>query len=69
MPLIPYLLGFESLWAGLACGGLGLLITGALAAKFTRKAPWWSSLRLLALGGAAIAVTYLVGSVVGVVVT
>ena len=69
VPLIPYLLGFESLWAGLACGGLGLLITGALAAKFTRKAPWWSSLRLLALGGAAIAVTYLVGSVVGVVVT
>lgn len=69
VPLIPYLLGFESLWAGLACGGLGLLITGALAAKFTRKAPWWSSLRLLALGGVAIAATYLVGSVVGVMVT
>ena len=69
VPLIPYLLGFESLWAGLACGALGLLITGALAAKFTRKAPWWSSLRLLALGGAAIAITYLVGSVVGVMVT
>lgn len=69
IPLIPYLLGFESLWAGLACGALGLLITGALAAKFTRKAPWWSSLRLLGLGGAAIAATYLVGSVVGVAVT
>ena len=69
VPLIPYLLGFESLWAGLACGGLGLLITGALAAKFTRKAPWWSALRLLSLGGAAIAVTYLVGAVVGVAVT
>lgn len=69
VPLIPYLLGFGSLWAGLACGALGLLITGALAAKFTRKAPWWSSLRLLALGGTAIAVTYLVGSVVGVMVT
>jgi VIT1/CCC1 family predicted Fe2+/Mn2+ transporter len=69
VPLIPYLLGFESLWAGLSCGALGLLITGALAAKFTRKAPWWSSLRLLGLGGAAIAATYLVGSVVGVVVT
>jgi vacuolar iron transporter family protein len=69
VPLIPYLLGFESLWAGLACGALGLLIAGALAAKFTRKAPWWSSLRLLALGGVAIAATYLVGSVVGVMVT
>ena len=28
IPLIPYLLGFESLWAGLACGGVGLLIAG-----------------------------------------
>lgn len=69
VPLIPYLVGFESLWAGLLCGGLGLLVTGALAAKFTRKHPWWSALRLLSLGGAAIAVTYLVGSVVGVAVT
>lgn len=69
VPLVPYLLGFASLWAGLACGGLGLLITGGLAAKFTRKPPWWSALRLLSLGGVAIAITYLVGSVVGVAVT
>lgn len=69
VPLIPYLLGFESLWAGLSCGALGLLIAGALAARFTRKPPWFSSLRLLALGGVAIAATYLVGSVVGVAIT
>ena len=69
VPLIPYLLGFASLWAGLACGGLGLVITGTLAAKFTRRPPWWSALRLLCLGGAAIAATYLVGSLVGVAVT
>ena len=25
VPLIPYLLGFESLWAGLICGGVGLI--------------------------------------------
>ncbi|MGU3649864.1 VIT1/CCC1 transporter family protein [Mycolicibacterium sp. A43C] len=68
VPLIPYLLGFASLWAGLACGGLGLVITGALASKFTRTPPLFSSLRLLLLGGAAIAATYLVGSVVGVAV-
>ena len=35
VPLIPYLLGFESLWAGIACGGVGLAIAGGLAAKFT----------------------------------
>ena len=69
VPLIPYLLGFASLWAGLACGGLGLAITGALASKFTRTPPLFSSLRLLLLGGAAIAATYLVGSVVGVAVS
>ncbi|MEH3129387.1 MAG: VIT1/CCC1 transporter family protein [Mycolicibacterium neoaurum] len=69
VPLIPYLLGFASLWAGLACGGLGLAITGVLASKFTRTPPLFSSLRLLLLGGAAIAATYLVGSVVGVAVS
>ena len=31
VPLIPYLLGFASLVAGLAVGGLGLLVAGALA--------------------------------------
>lgn len=69
IPLIPYLLGFESLWAGLACGGLGLAIVGAVAARFTRRSPVFSGIRQLALGGAAVAATYLVGSVVGVAVT
>lgn len=69
VPLIPYLLGYDALWAGLLCGATGLAIAGATAAKFTRRAPLWSALRLLGLGGAAIAATYLVGSVVGVAVT
>lgn len=69
IPLLPYLLGFESLWAGLACGGVGLLVVGAGAAKFTRK-PWWQAgVRQLALGGLAIAATYLVGHLVGVAVS
>jgi VIT1/CCC1 family predicted Fe2+/Mn2+ transporter len=67
IPLIPYLLGFESLWAGLACGGAGLLIAGAVAARFTRKPPWWAALRQLAFGTVAIAATYLVGTLVGTV--
>src|SRR5918994_5770029 len=28
VPLFPYLLGYESLWAGLICGGIGLAIAG-----------------------------------------
>ena len=69
IPLIPYLLGFESLWAGLACGGVGLLIAGALAARFTRKPVWWASLRQLAFGAIAIVATYVVGTFVGTVTT
>ena len=55
IPLIPYLLGFESLWAGLLCGGVGLLIAGAVAARFTGKPVWWASLRQLGFGAIAMA--------------
>ncbi|GLP74787.1 membrane protein [Mycobacterium antarcticum] len=65
IPLIPYLLGFTSLWFGLACGGVGLLIAGGVAAYFTRRAVWLGSLRQLAFGGIAIAATYVVGSLIG----
>jgi VIT1/CCC1 family predicted Fe2+/Mn2+ transporter len=68
VPLIPYLLGFESLWAGLICGGFGLLIAGGVAARFTRKPVWLASLRQLSFGAIAIAATYLVGHLVGTVV-
>src|SRR5262245_58392563 len=47
IPLIPYLLGLDSLVAGLACSGAGLLIAGGLAARFTRKPVWWASGRQL----------------------
>ncbi len=67
VPLIPYLLGFESLWAGLLCGGAGLLIAGGLAARFTRRPVWLASLRQLAFGAVAIAATYVVGTLIGTV--
>jgi vacuolar iron transporter family protein len=68
IPLIPYLLGHASLWLGLACGGVGLLVVGGVAAHFTKKAPWVGSLRQLAFGGIAIAVTYVVGHLIGAAV-
>ncbi len=67
IPLIPYLLGFESLWAGLLCGGVGLLIAGGLASRFTRRPLWFASLRQLAFGAVAIAATYAVGSLIDTV--
>lgn len=69
VPLIPFLLGYSSLWLGLACGGLGLLVVGGVAARVTKKAPWLGSLRQLAFGGIAIAVTYLVGHLIGAAVS
>jgi vacuolar iron transporter family protein len=68
VPLIPYLLGFRSLWLGLAFGGVGLLIAGGVAARFTRKPLWFASSRQLLFGMIAIAATYLVGHLVGTVV-
>lgn len=68
VPLLPYLFGSTSLWLGLASGGIGLLIAGALASRFTRR-PWWlGSLRQFALGSLAVAATYAVGSLFGVAV-
>lgn len=67
VPLIPYLLGIETLWAGLLCGGAGLLIAGAVSARYTIRPMWWAALRQLAFGAVAIAATYLVGSLIGTV--
>jgi VIT1/CCC1 family predicted Fe2+/Mn2+ transporter len=64
VPLLPYLLGFESLAAGLVCGGIGLAIAGGIAARFTSRPFWWASLRQLLFGGMAIAATYVVGTLV-----
>lgn len=67
IPLLPYLLGFDALWAGLACGGLGLLVAGGVAARFTRKPVALAATRQLLFGAIAIAATYGVGSLIGTV--
>ncbi|MCY1145216.1 VIT1/CCC1 transporter family protein [Actinoplanes sp. Pm04-4] len=66
IPLLTYLLGFDSLWLALAVGGLGLFTVGAVVGRFTSR-PWWKGgLRQLALGALAAAVTYGVGALIGV---
>jgi VIT1/CCC1 family predicted Fe2+/Mn2+ transporter len=66
VPLLPYLLGFTSLWLSLAVGGFGLFVAGALVARFTNRSWWISGTRQLLLGAAATGVTYLVGRLIGV---
>lgn len=61
VPLLPFLLGAESLVLGLAAGGLGLVV----AARFTTR-PWWlGGLRQLGFGALATAATYVVGALIG----
>ena len=61
IPLLTYLLGFDSLVAALAVGGAGLFAAGAIVARFTGRGWALSGLRQLVLGGLAAGVTYLIG--------
>jgi VIT1/CCC1 family predicted Fe2+/Mn2+ transporter len=69
VPLIPYLLGFDSLVAGLTVGGVGLLVAGGVASIFTATMWWWGALRQLVFGAVAAGATYAVGSLLGVSLT
>ena len=62
VPLLPYLAGMDSLPAGLAAGGVGLLLAGAVASVFTATSWWWGALRQLGYGALAASATYAVGT-------
>jgi VIT1/CCC1 family predicted Fe2+/Mn2+ transporter len=44
----------------------GLFVVGATLSLFTGRNAWWSGTRMLGIGAAAGAVTYLIGKVLGV---
>jgi vacuolar iron transporter family protein len=69
IPILPFLLGFNSLVASLAIGGVGLFIAGGLASLATVASWWLSGLRQLAFGALAASATYAVGLAMGVGVT
>jgi VIT1/CCC1 family predicted Fe2+/Mn2+ transporter len=64
IPLLTYLLGFDSLVAALAVGGAGLFAAGAIVARFTGRGWLLSGLRQLLLGAVAAAITYLICTVI-----
>lgn len=66
IPLLTYLLGFDSLIAALAVGCLGLFAAGAIVARFTGRGWLASGVRQLVLGGLAAGLTYLIGALIGV---
>jgi vacuolar iron transporter family protein len=61
IPLLTYLIGFDSLLLALAVGGVGLFVLGAVVARFTGRSWPLSGLRQLALGALAAGITYVIG--------
>ncbi|MQY02263.1 VIT1/CCC1 transporter family protein [Actinomadura macrotermitis] len=65
LPVLPYLLGAVNLWPAAIVSALGLFGAGALVSRVTSRSWWFSGLRQLALGGAAAALTFGVGALIG----
>lgn len=65
VPLLPYLFGASSLALTLALTAVALTVGGMAVGRLTGRPVLWSGLRQLAFGALAIAVTYLVGHLIG----
>jgi VIT1/CCC1 family predicted Fe2+/Mn2+ transporter len=65
IPLFPYLVGASVLWVSLALTAVTLTGGGMAVGRLTGRPLIQAGLRQLALGGLAIAVTFLVGHLIG----
>ena len=65
IPLLPYLAGLNVLAAALGLAAVALLAGGMVVGRLTGRPLLRSGLRQLALGGVAVAVTFVVGSLIG----
>lgn len=65
VPLLPYVLGAETLMVPVLLALVALFAAGALVSRWTDRRAVYSGSRQLLLGGAATAVTYGIGSAVG----
>jgi vacuolar iron transporter family protein len=68
VPLLPYLAGFGSLPASLALAAVVAFIGGGLVSRVTDRPFLYGAVRQLILAGAAVALTYGIGSLVGAAV-
>ncbi|MDH5224619.1 MAG: VIT1/CCC1 transporter family protein, partial [Actinomycetota bacterium] len=68
VPLAPFLFasGTVGVVTSALATGLALLAVGVLTARVTGRSPVMSGFRMLAIGGAAAAVTYVIGLALGV---
>lgn len=65
VPLVPYLLGADTLWPGLAMTLVALFGAGAVVTARTTRTWAYGGTRQVLLGATAAALTYGIGSVVG----
>lgn len=65
VPLLPYLLGADTLLPGLVVTLLALFGCGAVVTQVTSRAWWYGGTRQLLLGASAAALTYGIGTAVG----
>ena len=65
VPVVPYLLGANSLLPGLVVTLLALFACGAVVTQVTTRSWWYGGSRQMVLGAAAAGLTYLFGSLVG----
>ncbi|MGI8868305.1 MAG: VIT1/CCC1 transporter family protein [Mycobacteriales bacterium] len=65
VPLLPYVVGLSWLWLALALTGIVLLLGGGAVGRMTGRSVLRSGVRQVMLGGAAVAVTYGVGALIG----
>jgi VIT1/CCC1 family predicted Fe2+/Mn2+ transporter len=68
IPLMPFLIagGDIALIASIAASAVALFLVGATLSLFTGRHAWRGGLRMLGIGAAAGALTYAMGSVLGV---
>lgn len=67
VPVLPFLFGegAQFILMSAVASGLGLFVLGAGITLLTGRSLWWSGFRQVALGLAAAAITFVVGSVIG----
>lgn len=67
IPLLPYLFSLQRhpLLVAIVLTGIALFVVGSVLSLFTGRGALWGGLRMLAIGGAAGVVTYLLGDWMG----
>jgi VIT1/CCC1 family predicted Fe2+/Mn2+ transporter len=65
VPVVPYLLGAETLWPALVLSVIALFAVGVLVTRVTVRPWWYGGLRQVVLGGLAAAITFGIGSAIG----